>query len=62
MEIAGKSSSEDEPQGAAFSGADSLMGTLSDPVNTLIYTCLYTILFNPLLNTLPFFFFHPMSP
>ncbi|CAN9499169.1 unnamed protein product [Ophioblennius macclurei] len=32
MEIPGKSSSEDEPQGAAFSGGDSLMGDLDSVV------------------------------
>lgn len=32
MEIPGKSSSEDEPQGATFSGGDTLMGTTSDCV------------------------------
>lgn len=37
MEMPGKSSSDDEPQGAAFSGGETLMGTLSDPVNKLIY-------------------------
>lgn len=52
-EMPGKSSSEDEPQGAAFSGGEALMGTLSDPLNKLIYK-LYTglciiILSNPLL-------------
>lgn len=31
MEIAGKSSSEEDAQGATFSGAESLMGTISDP-------------------------------
>ena len=30
MEMPGKSSSEDELQGAAFSGGETLMGTLSD--------------------------------
>lgn len=29
MEIPGKSSSEDDPQGAALSGGEALMGTLS---------------------------------
>uniref|UniRef100_A0A8D3D1A2 Basic helix-loop-helix ARNT like 2 n=1 Tax=Scophthalmus maximus TaxID=52904 RepID=A0A8D3D1A2_SCOMX len=33
MEIAGKSSSEDEPQGAAFSGGETLLGTLSHPLD-----------------------------
>ncbi|KAI3371449.1 hypothetical protein L3Q82_024041 [Scortum barcoo] len=33
MEVPGKSSSEDEPQGASFSGGEALMGTLSDAVN-----------------------------
>lgn len=33
QEIPGKSSSDDEPQGAAFSGGETLMGTHSGPVN-----------------------------
>lgn len=37
MEMPGKSSSEDEPQGATFSEGETLMGTFSDPVNKLIY-------------------------
>lgn len=36
VEMPGKSSSEDEPQGAAFSGGESLMGTPSDAFDKLI--------------------------
>lgn len=37
MEVPGKSSSESEPQGAAFSGGETLMGTSTHPVNKLIH-------------------------
>lgn len=40
MEIPGKSSSEDEPQGATFSGGDTLMGTTSDCVLPPSFMCL----------------------
>lgn len=42
LELPGKSSSEDEPQGAAFSGGETLMGTCSDPVNKLISKLYFT--------------------
>lgn len=63
MEVPGKSSSEDEPQGAAFSGGEALMGTLSDAVNKhSLYTGTYLILsfYNPITLYFPPFF--PLSP
>uniref|UniRef100_I3KBG9 Basic helix-loop-helix ARNT like 2 n=1 Tax=Oreochromis niloticus TaxID=8128 RepID=I3KBG9_ORENI len=63
MEIPGKSSSESEPQGAAFSGGETLMGTSTHPVYKLCYNKLshFLYLFLPYCNlvTFPFVFTPP---
>lgn len=65
MEIPGKSSSESEPQGAAFSGGETLMGTSTHPVYKLCYNKLshFLYLFLPYCNLVTFpFFFHSTLP
>lgn len=60
MEMPGKSSSEDEPQGAAFSG-EALMGTLSDAANKhSLYIGPYLIL--SFITPLPCIFLFSFSP
>lgn len=65
MEIPGKSSSESEPQGAAFSGGETLMGTSTHRVYKLCYNKLSHLLylFLPYCNLVTFpFCFHSTLP
>ena len=57
VEMPGKSSSEDEPQGAAFSGGESLMGTLSDSFDKLKNCLQDHVYFFPVITPLHFIFF-----
>lgn len=56
QEMPGKSGSDDEPQGAAFSGGETLMGTHSGPVNIHFKLHFKPCLFSPLITPFPCIF------